>query len=74
VPETTLETPETRLETALTHLADLYEQVAETHQAVMRIDAELTVFLPLLRSLAPGGKPDMLAMMQARREAKHGRR
>src|SRR5712664_2303090 len=62
VPEITLETPETRLENALAHLEDLYEKFAETHKAVMRIDAELTVFLPLLRSLAPGGKPDMLSL------------
>lgn len=57
---------------ALQHLEDAVEKLAETHGAVMRIDAELQVFLPLLRRIAPGGKADMLSIMQARREARRG--
>ena len=55
---------------ALQHIEQLYEMIAEIHGPVLRIDAELSVFLPLLRKLAPGGKPDFIAAMQTRREAK----
>jgi hypothetical protein len=57
---------------ALQHIEDLYEQAAETHAAVMRMDYQLSVFAPFLAKLAPGGKPDMIAIMQARREARRG--
>jgi hypothetical protein len=57
---------------ALQHLEVLTEQMAEAHGAVLRIDAQLSVFAPLLARLAPGGKPDMLALMQARREIRRG--
>ena len=55
---------------ALQHLEDLYEKVQEMHGAVMRMDCQLAVFAPLLAKYAPGGKPDMIAIMQARREAR----
>ena len=58
---------------AIQHLEDLTEQLAETRAAVLRVDGELTVFLPLLRKLAPGGKVDMISIMQTRREARRGR-
>lgn len=85
MPETHAETPETALANttltdrellihALQHIEQLYEMVSEQHGAVMRVDGELSVFLPLLRKLAPGGKPDFIAVMQTRREAKHGQR
>lgn len=57
---------------AIQHLEVLTEQMAEAHGAVLRIDAQLSVFAPLLERLAPGGKPDMIALMQARREARRG--
>jgi hypothetical protein len=86
VPETFPETPETPaaalakttltdrelLIHALQHLEAMYEQVAETHEAIIRIDGELAVFKPLLARLAPGGKPDFLAVFQARREHRRG--
>lgn len=53
----------------LQHVEDLYEQLSEVHGAVMRMDAQLSVFAPMLAKFAPGGKPDMIALMQARREA-----
>jgi hypothetical protein len=52
------------------HIEDLYEQMSEMHGAVMRLDCQLSVFAPFLAQLAPGGKVDMIAVMQARREAK----
>lgn len=55
---------------ALQHIEDLYEQVSEMHGAVMRLDCQLSVFAPFLAKLAPGGKVDMIALMQARREAR----
>ena len=58
---------------AIQHLEDLAEQLAETRAAVLRVDGELQVFLPLLRKLAPGGKVDMISIMQTRREARRGR-
>jgi hypothetical protein len=83
VPETFSETPADALARttltdrellihALQHLEVMYEQQAEMHSAVMRIDGQLSMFAPLLAKWAPGGKPDMLALMQARREAKRG--
>lgn len=56
---------------AIQHLEVLTEQMAEQHDAVMRLDCQLSVFAPLLERYAPNGKPDMIAIMQARREAKH---
>lgn len=53
---------------AVQHLEDLADQMADVHGAVLRIDGQLSVFAPLLARLAPGGKPDMIALMQARRE------
>ena len=55
---------------AVQHLEWLTEQMAEQHEAVMRLDYQLQVFAPLLAKYAPGGKPDMIAIMQARREAR----
>lgn len=55
---------------ALQHLEYLTEQMAEQHEAVMRLDYQLSVFAPLLAKYAPGGKPDFLALAQIRREAK----
>jgi hypothetical protein len=55
---------------AVQHIEDLYEQLAEVHGAVMRMDYQLQVFAPFLAKLAPGGKVDMIAVMQARREAR----
>lgn len=83
--ETLPETPETALANtilsdrellihAIQHLEDLTEKMAEAHGAMMRIDGALSVFAPLLAKLAPSGKPDFVAVMQARREAKHGTR
>lgn len=48
---------------AVQHLEVLSTQMEYVH-------AQLTVFAPLLARLAPGGKPDMIALMQARREAR----
>jgi hypothetical protein len=81
VPETFPETPLNSLANttlterellihALQHIEDLYEQLSEVHGAVMRMDCQLAVFAPFLAKLAPGGKVDMIAVMQARREAK----
>jgi hypothetical protein len=56
----------------LQHIEMMYEQVAETHGAVMRIDGQLSVFAPLLDKLAPGGRPDMISMMQTRRGFRRG--
>jgi hypothetical protein len=83
VPETLPETPPNSLANttltdrellihALQHLEDLYEQMSEMHGAVMRLDCQLSVFAPLLAKYAPGGKPDMIGIMQARREARRG--
>jgi hypothetical protein len=58
---------------ALAHIEDLYEKIGEIHGAVMRVDGHLSVFAPLLAKWAPGGKPDMIGLMQARREARRGR-
>lgn len=57
---------------AIQHLEVLTEQMAEQHEAVMRLDYQLSVFAPLLAKYAPGGKPDMIAIMQARREGRRG--
>jgi hypothetical protein len=53
---------------ALQHLEVMTEQLAEVHQYAVRLDGQLSVFAPLLARFAPGGKPDMVALMQARRE------
>lgn len=55
---------------AIQHLEVLTEQMAEQHEVIMRLDYHLGVFAPLLAKYAPGGKPDMIAIMQARREAR----
>lgn len=55
---------------ALQHIEDMYEQIAEMHGAVMRIDGQLSVFAPLLARLAPGGRPDLVGAMQTRRDLK----
>ena len=46
---------------AVQHLEVLHELVNDMYE-------QLSVFRPLLARLAPGGKPDMIALMQARRE------
>jgi hypothetical protein len=58
----------------LQHIEIMYEQIAETHGAVMRIDGQLSVFAPLLAKYAPGGRPDIIGAMQARREVRRGGR
>lgn len=81
MPETNTETPGNSIAAttlsdrdllihAIQHLEDLTEKMGEAHGAVLRIDAELAVFRPLLAKLAPGGKPDFIAVMQARRDAR----
>lgn len=57
----------------LQHVEDMWEKLAEVHEHTLRMDGQLSVFAPLLARFAPGGKPDMIALMQARREARHGR-
>lgn len=68
MPETLPETPGNSLANttltdrellihAIQHLEVLTEQMAEAHEAVLRIDGELAVFRPLLARYAPGGKP-----------------
>jgi hypothetical protein len=59
---------------ALQHLEVMTDQLAEVHEYVLKLDGELSVFRPLLARLAPGGKPDMLALMQTRREIRRGTR
>lgn len=49
------------------------EQIAEMHGTIMALAEELATFRPLLAKLAPGGKPDFVAVMQTRREARRGR-
>lgn len=55
---------------ALQHLEVMTEQLAEVHKHVLKFDGTLALFEPLLARFAPGGKPDMLALMQARREGR----
>ena len=57
---------------AIQHLEYLTEQLAEQHEVIMKLDYQLGVFAPLLAKYAPGGKPDMIAIMQARREGRRG--
>lgn len=49
------------------------EQLSELHEIITGLSAELAVYRPLLAKLAPGGKPDFVAVMQTRREARRGR-
>lgn len=58
---------------AVQHLEAQCGQLTEILGRLEALDAELAVFRPLLARLAPGGKPDMIALMQARREARRTR-
>lgn len=66
--------PET-LETRLSDrelILHLTQHVEAMHETLRVIEAELEVFRPLLRRMAPAGKIDMISLMQARREMKRG--
>jgi hypothetical protein len=51
-------------------LIHLLQHVEVMGEQMNEITAQLAVFRPLLDQLAPGGKPDMLGAMQARRTVK----
>jgi hypothetical protein len=55
---------------AVQHLEMITGQLEEIGARLESFEAELSVFRPLLAKLAPGGKPDMIGIMQARREAR----
>lgn len=58
---------------AVQHLEVQGELITEMHGTIMALEEELAMFRPLLAKLAPGGKPDMIGIMQTRREARRGR-